>query len=67
MIVLDHLTETEAQALRIADNRITENGGWDEAILQGELAALHIAKVDLTSLGFAELEVKKILEVNRFH
>jgi DNA modification methylase len=62
VIVLDHLTETEVQALRVADNRITENGGWDETILQGELAALHTANVDLTSLGFAELEVKKILE-----
>ncbi len=59
VIVLDHLTETEVQALRVADNRITENGGWDETILQGELAALHTANVDLTSLGFAELEVKR--------
>ena len=62
VIVLDHLTETQAQALRIADNRITENGGWDEAILQAELAALQAANVDLTSLGFAELELKKILD-----
>ena len=60
--MLDHLTETQAQALRIADNRITENGGWDEAILQAELAALQAANVDLTSLGFAELELKKILD-----
>ena len=62
VIVLDHLTETQAQKLRIADNRITENGGWNEAILQAELAALHAEKVDLTSLGFAELELKKILD-----
>ena len=39
VIVLDHLTERQARALRIADNRIAENGGWDEAILQAELAA----------------------------
>jgi DNA modification methylase len=62
VIVLDHLTETQAQALRIADNRITENGGWDEEILQAELAALLAEKVDLTALGFAELELKHILD-----
>ena len=36
VIVLDHLTETQAQALRIAANRISENGRWDEAILQAD-------------------------------
>ena len=61
VIVLDHLTETQAQALRIADNRIAENSTWDEKILQVELAALLAEQVDLTSLGFAELELKKIL------
>src|SRR5229473_1310835 len=62
VIVLDHLTETQAQALRIADNRIAEKGGWDEAILQAEVAALQAEKADLTALGFAELELKRILD-----
>jgi ParB-like chromosome segregation protein Spo0J len=61
VIVLDYLTETQAQALRIADNRIAETSGWDEKILQVELATLLAEQVDLTSLGFAELELKKIL------
>jgi hypothetical protein len=61
VIVLDHLTETQVQALRIADNRIAQNGGWDDTILQAELNALLAEKVDLTSLGFAELELKRIL------
>ena len=55
VIVLDHLTETQVQALRIADNRISENGRWDQAILQAELAALQAENVDLALLGFAEL------------
>ncbi len=62
VIMLDHLTETQAQAFRIADNRIAENGGWNEIILQAELAALAAERVDLTSLGFAELELKAILD-----
>ncbi len=62
VIVLDHLTETQVRALRIADNKIAENAGWDEGILQAELAALLVEEADLTALGFAELELKHILE-----
>jgi DNA modification methylase len=62
VIVLYHLTETQAQALRIADNRIAENAGWSEKMLQVELEALRAAEVDLASLGFAELELKRILK-----
>ena len=62
MIVLGHLTETQVRALRLADNRIAENAGWDEQILQAELAALLVEQMDLTSLGFAELELKHILD-----
>ena len=62
VIVLDHLTETQIQALRLADNRIAENAGWDEKMLEAELAALRAEHVDLMSLGFAELELKRILD-----
>ena len=31
VVVLDHLTPTQRRALVIADNRIAENAGWDEA------------------------------------
>jgi ParB-like chromosome segregation protein Spo0J len=57
VIVIDHLTETEARELRIADNRIGENSLWDEALLSAELAALLEAKVDLQTLGFDDSEV----------
>src|SRR5436309_3535257 len=30
VIVLDHLTETEARELRLADNKIAENATWDD-------------------------------------
>ena len=40
VVVLDHLTPTQRRALVIADNRIAENAGWDEAMLQVELADL---------------------------
>src|ERR1700709_1134857 len=47
VIVLDHLTETQKRAYLIADNKLAENAGWDEAALQVELAELQIAGFDL--------------------
>jgi DNA modification methylase len=61
VIVLDHLTPAQARALRIADNKIAANARWDEEKLCAELAALLEEKIDLTSLGFSELELKRVL------
>jgi hypothetical protein len=61
VIVLDHLTDAEVRQLRIADNRIAENGRWDDLMLSEELAALLEEKIDLTSLGFSEIELKNLL------
>ncbi len=52
VVVLDHLTPTQRRALVIADNRIAENAGWDEAMLQVELAALQDDDFDLSLTGF---------------
>ena len=52
VVVLDHLTPTQRRALVIADNRIAENAGWDEAMLQVELAALQDENFDLALTGF---------------
>ena len=52
VVVLDHLTPTQRRALVIADNRIAENAGWDEAMLQVELVALQDDDFDLTLIGF---------------
>jgi len=61
VIVLDHLTPSQVRKLRIADNRIAENARWDQEKLSTELATLLEEQVDLTSLGFSELELKNIL------
>ncbi len=52
VVVLDHLTPTQRRALVIADNRIAENAGWDEAILRIELEALMGEGFDLDITGF---------------
>jgi DNA modification methylase len=52
VVVLDHLTPTQRRALVIADNRIAENAGWDEALLHLELEALQADAFDLSLTGF---------------
>ena len=52
VVVLDHLTPTQRRALVIADNRIAENAGWDEAMLRTELEALQDDGFDLDLTGF---------------
>ncbi len=52
VVVLDHLTPTQRRALIIADNRIAENAGWDEAMLRIEIASLQDDEFDLALTGF---------------
>ena len=62
VIVLDHLSEAQRRALVIADNRIAENAGWDEAMLRAELAALREDEFDLDVLGFSDADLLRILD-----
>jgi hypothetical protein len=45
VVVLDHLSPTQRRALVIADNRIAENAGWDDAMLRIELEALQTGRL----------------------
>lgn len=49
---LEHLTETQKRAYIIADNKLALNAGWDNELLQLELADLHEADFDMDLLGF---------------
>ena len=61
VIVLGHLTEAQRRALVIADNKIGENAGWDEAQLSLELQALLADGFDLGLLGIPEDELDALL------
>ena len=52
VVVLDHLTPTQRRALIIADNRIAENAGWDDAMLRIELQSLKEDGFNLDITGF---------------
>jgi hypothetical protein len=62
-IILSGLSEVQRRALRIADNKIALNAGWDLEILQLELSELASLDVDIdpTLTGFSTGEIDVIL------
>ena len=61
VVVLDHLTDTQRRAYIIADNKLSENAGWDEEILAAELADLQHDGLDLKLVGFSDEELAALL------
>ena len=61
VIVLDHLSETQKRAYIIADNKLTELGGWDTEALSLELKDLQGAEFDLDLLGFSDREIEALI------
>lgn len=59
-VVLDHLSESNIKALRIADNKLNESE-WDMDFLKFDLQSLKLEGVDLERLGFEEMELSGIL------
>lgn len=64
VIELAGLSEGQKRALRLADNRIALNAGWDVEILKLELAELQLPEfdVDLGLTGFSAGEIDVILK-----
>lgn len=60
-IVLDGLSDEQRRAYVLADNKIAENAGWDEAMLAGELRWLQEAEFDLSLTGFSDEEIAELL------
>ena len=61
VIVLGHLTEAQRRAYRIADNKLTELGTWDESLLSAELNDLLAEDYDLSLIGFNDAELEALL------
>ena len=62
-INLDHLTEAEAKALAIADNRLAENSVWDERLLGEQMKLINKLDLDLdlTITGFEAPEIDTLI------
>jgi|APTNR8051073442_1049403.scaffolds.fasta_scaffold08426_3 ParB-like chromosome segregation protein Spo0J len=61
VIRLAHLTPEQVRAYRIADNKLTELGGWDEEMLAAEFNDLKGDGFDLSLTGFSDRELDALL------
>lgn len=63
VITLSGLSEAQKKALRLADNKIALNAGWDTEILKLELAELSLPEIDLDLglTGFSPGETDVVL------
>ncbi|MBR0995352.1 hypothetical protein JQ580_32040 [Bradyrhizobium japonicum] len=59
---LSHLSETDKRAYVLADNRLAEKAGWDNALLAIELRELADVGFDVDLTGFEAAEVDCIIE-----
>jgi DNA modification methylase len=62
-IILFNLSEMQIRALRIADNKIALNAGWDSDLLKIELQAIVVGDLgfEVEAMGFAVGEIDVIL------
>jgi len=57
----EFVSEAEANAYAIADNRLGEEAEWDDTALADELAILRTDGFDLADTGFEDAEIKILL------
>jgi DNA modification methylase len=62
----EHLSKTQIRAFMLADNKISANAGWDEALLADELKELQLLEpeFDLTLTGFSAAEIDEMFEID---
>lgn len=59
-VFVEHLTPAQRKAYILADNRLAQNAGWDEALLALELGELKDLGFDLELTGFDPNEIEKL-------
>ena len=60
-VVLSNVTETDANALRLLDNRLAEDSEWDFSVLKSEIEKLLKLDFELEDVGFEPLDYDKLL------
>ena len=60
VLILEGITEEEARAIRIADNRIAEDATWDFSLLQEELTHLLNFDIQFDDIGFEPIDYENI-------
>ena len=62
VIRVDHLTQTQLRAYRLADNKLVENAEWDRDLLRVELSYLVDVNFDTEIAGFSTTEIDLLLQ-----
>lgn len=57
------LSKEQQKALRIADNKLSLNAGWDYDLLAREIQDLQLADYDVDILGFSDEELNNIIDM----
>jgi hypothetical protein len=60
------LTDTQAKAYRLADNRTGQDAEWDMDLLGLEMRDLDYVEFDLSLTGFDSLEIKDVMNEGDF-
>lgn len=63
-ITIGGLSDAEERRLRIADNKIAHNAGWDTELLRIELSEIEIAGLDLSLAGFSVGEIDALRDAD---
>jgi len=66
VVVLDHLSRAERRAYMLADNRISDEAGWDTEMLAIEIALLQEQDIDLALTGFNEEELAELRRAEEY-
>ena len=61
---LKHLTETQKKAFIIADNKLADNSEFNKITLIEEIQKLAITDIDLSILGFKDMEILPMIDSN---
>lgn len=64
-IRISNLSEEQKKALRIADNQLALNAGWDNEMLATELRSLRDANFEIEIIGFDESALHDLLTIDQ--
>jgi len=62
-IKLSHLSDAQARALVLADNKLAMNAGWDTATLAAEIDRLTDDGFDLSITGFSDEDLSELVDL----
>ena len=61
-ITVANLSQEQAKAYRIADNKLNESSTWDNSLLNKEITELLDANYELLNLGFSQEELEDFID-----